>query len=88
MEQILEAYGIPNGIIKAIMLMYKNTQGFARSADGDAEIFDIIAGKLQGDTLALYLFIIALDYLLRNLQSVSKYSEIFRCFNNFPFHHK
>ena len=52
MEQILEACGIPNGIIKAIMLMYKNTQGFARSADGDAEIFDIIAGKLQGDTLA------------------------------------
>ena len=44
MEQILEAYGIPNEIIKAIMIMYKNTQAFVRSPDGDTEFFDIIAG--------------------------------------------
>ena len=67
MEQILEAYGIPNEIIKAIMIMYKNTQAFVRSPDGDTEFFDIIAGVLQGETLASYLFIIALDYVLRNL---------------------
>ena len=67
MEQILEAYGIPNEIIKAIMIMYKNTQAFVRSPDGDTEFFDIIAGVLQGDTLASYLFIIVLDYVLRNL---------------------
>ena len=67
MEQILEAYGIPNEIIKAIMIMYKNTQAFVRSPDGDTEFFDIIAGVLQGDTLAPYLFIIVLDYVLRNL---------------------
>ena len=67
MEQILEAYGIPNEIIKAIMIMYKNTQAFVRSPDGDTEFFDIIAGVLQGDTLSLYLFIIVLDYVLRNL---------------------
>ena len=67
MEQILETYGIPNEIIKAIMTMYKNIQVFVRSPDGDAEFFDIIAGVLQGDTLAPYLFIIVLDYVLRNL---------------------
>ena len=50
MEQILEAYGIPNEIIKAIMTMYKNTQTFVRSPDGDTEFFDIIAGVLQGNT--------------------------------------
>ena len=65
--QILEAYGIPNEIIKAIMIMYKNTQAFVRSPDGDTEFFNIIAGVLQGDTLAPYLFIIVLDYVLRNL---------------------
>ena len=66
-KQILETYGIPNEIIKAIMTMYKNIQVFVRSLDGDAEFFDIIAGVLQGDTLAPYLFMIVLDYVLRNL---------------------
>ena len=33
--------------------------------DGDTEYFDIVAGVLQGDTLAPYLFIICLDYMLR-----------------------
>ena len=36
-----------------------------RSPDGDTSIFDIVAGVLQGDTLAPFLFIIALDYVLR-----------------------
>ena len=49
------------------MTMYKNIQVFVRSLDGDAEFFDIIAGVLQGDTLAPYLFMIVLDYVLRNL---------------------
>ena len=36
-----------------------------RSPDGDTEYFDIVAGVLQGDTQAPYLFIICLDYVLR-----------------------
>ena len=66
-EQILKVYGIPNEIIKAIMIMYKNTQAFVRSPDGDTGFFNIIARVLQGDTLAPYLLIIVLDYVLRNL---------------------
>ena len=47
---------------------------FARtSPDGDTEYFDIVAGVLQGDTLALYLFIICLDYVLRT--SIDKIRE-------------
>ena len=46
MEQVLEAYGIPNEMIKAIMIMYKNTRTFVRSPDCDTEFFDIIAGVL------------------------------------------
>ena len=49
------------------MIMYKNTRAFVRSPDGDTEFFDIIAGVSQEDTLAPYLFIIVLDYVLRNL---------------------
>ena len=40
------------------MMMYKNTCAKVRS------FFDIIAGVLQGDTLASFLFIICLDYVL------------------------
>ena len=37
------------------------------------EYFDIVAGVLQGDTLAPYLFIICLDYVLRT--SIDKIRE-------------
>ena len=43
------------------------------SPDGDTEYFDIVAGVLQGDTLAPYLFIICLDYVLRT--SINKIKE-------------
>ena len=33
--------------------------------DGDIDHFDIVAGVLQADTFASYLFIICLDYVLR-----------------------
>ena len=36
-----------------------------RFPDGDTDYFDIVAGVLQGDTLASYLFIICQDYMLR-----------------------
>ena len=41
--------------------------------DGDTDYFDIVAGVLQGDTLAQYLFIICLDYVLRT--SIDKIKE-------------
>ena len=44
-----------------------------RSPDGDTEYIDIVAGVLQGDTLAPYLFIICLDYVLRT--SIDKIRE-------------
>ena len=64
MEQILLAYGLPKETVAAIMILYRNTKVKVRSPDGDTEYFDIVAGVLQGDTLAPYLFIICLDYVL------------------------
>ena len=64
MEQILLAYGLPKETVAAIMILYRNINVKVRSPDGDTEYFDIVAGVLQGDTLASYLFIICLDYVL------------------------
>ena len=73
MEQILQAYGIPKETVAAITILYRNTKVKVRSPDGHTEYFDIVAGVLQGDTLALYLFIICLDYVLRT--SIDKIRE-------------
>ena len=67
MEQILLAYGLPEETVAAIMILYRNNKVKVRSPDGDTEYFDIVAGVLQGDTLAPYLFIICRDYVLRTL---------------------
>ena len=73
MEQILLAYGIPKETVAAIMILYRNTKVKVRSPGGDTDYFDIVAGVLQGDTLALYLFIICLDYVLTT--SIDKIKE-------------
>ena len=73
MEQILLAYGRPKETVAAITILYRNTKVKVQSPDGDTEYFDIVAGVLQGDTLAPYLFIICLDYVLRT--SIDKIRE-------------
>ena len=67
-SQILLAYGIPKETVAAITILYRNTKVKVRSPDRD-----IVAGVLQGDTLAPYLFIICLDYVLRT--SIDKIRE-------------
>ena len=67
MEQILLAYGLPKETVAAIMILYRNTKVKVGSPDGDTEYFNIVAGVLQRDMLAPYLFIICLDNVLRTL---------------------
>ena len=65
MFKILSLYGIPTQIIDAIKILYTETSATVLSPDGETSPFDICAGILQGDTLAPFLFIIVLDYVLR-----------------------
>lgn len=65
MFEILKLYGLPGKIISAIKALYVSTKAKVVSPDGDSDTFDILAGVLQGDTLAPFLFIIVLDYVLR-----------------------
>ena len=73
MFEILGLYGIPSEIINAIKVLYSNTKSTILTPDGETEHFDILAGILQGDTLAPFLFIIVIDYILR--VSVDKMKE-------------
>ena len=65
MIKILWTYGIPKIITNAVEDTYKNTMAKVISPDGETKLFEMLAGVLQGDTLAPYLFIITLDYCLR-----------------------
>ena len=63
--EILSLYGIPTKIIDAIRLLYVNTKASVLTPDGETDTFPILAGILQGDTLAPFLFIIVVDYVMR-----------------------
>ena len=73
MEQILLVYGLPKETVAAIIMLYRNIKLKARSPDGDTDYIDIVAGVLQGNSLAPYLFITYLDYVLRT--SIDKIKE-------------
>ena len=51
--EILKAYGIPTKIVDALSLLYKETEAQVITPDGDTVLFEF------------FLFIIALDYALR-----------------------
>ena len=65
MKQILFAYGLHKETVAAIMMLHRNTKVKVHSPNGDTDYFDIVVGVLQGDTLAPFLFIICLDYMIR-----------------------
>ena len=54
MTKILRAYGV-----------LENTRARVLTPDGETDLLNIVAGVLQGDTLAPYLFAIVVDYVMR-----------------------
>ena len=64
--EILSVYGVPKNIVDAISILYKITKAQVITPDEETDLFQTAAGLLQGDTLALHLSIVALDYALRD----------------------
>jgi exonuclease III len=65
MAKILTMYGVPESITRAILALYDGTRARVRTEDGATDLFDTTAGVLQGDTLAPFLFVLILDFVLR-----------------------
>ena len=65
MFAILAAYGVPDELIRAIRCLYTGTTCFVQTTDGNSAPFTVETGVLQGDTLAPFLFILVMDYALR-----------------------
>ena len=66
MQKILLAYGIPEKVVRMIMRLYNGSKAHVMTADGPSDEFDITAGVLQGDTLAPFIFVIVVDWVMRN----------------------
>lgn len=65
LDAILKLYGVPDKLRAAIMSVYYGTTARVRTSDGVSDPFPLTTGVLQGDTLAPYLFIIVLDYIMK-----------------------
>ena len=65
LKSILEKWHVPLELITAIFSMMEGHQLVVKTEDGISDPIHVQAGVLQGDTLAPFLFIIALDYVLR-----------------------
>ncbi|RXN06516.1 PTHB1 isoform X1 [Labeo rohita] len=68
MFEILRHYGIPDKLVRAIKTIYNNSKSAVLVEGGLTEEFEITTGVLQGDTLAPFLFIIVIDYVLKNAE--------------------
>ena len=65
MFEILKAYDIPPKLLRTIEMLHQGTKAKVVTPDGLTDFIEIVAGILQGDTLAPYLFALVLDYVLR-----------------------
>ena len=61
---VLSKYGLSELLIANVMQFYIGTSAVVATAHGNTEIFSTTSGVLQGDSLAPFLFILLLDYVL------------------------
>ena len=62
---VLRAYNVPQPLVSAVMAMYQDTRAAVVTPDGLSDLFSTTSGVLQGDTLAPFLFVLLLDWVLR-----------------------
>ena len=65
MLKILRAYGVPEQLVSAIGLLYTGTKAKIPLPDEETEVLKILAGALQRDILAPYIFTIIIGYAIR-----------------------
>ena len=62
---IISTHGIPNEIVDLIEKLYTDPKAQVITPEGLTKLFDIMAGVLQRDTLAPFLFITVVEYCMK-----------------------
>ena len=65
MLEILTKYGVPKKLVDAIGKLYESTFVSVFSPDSKTDLFQIQAGVLQGDTLVPLVFVLVVDYAMK-----------------------
>ena len=83
---VLSKYGVSELLIANVMQFYIGTSAVVATAYGNTEIFSTTSGVLQGDSLAPFLFITLLDYVLRetHLDNIDGFTIIPRRSTRYP----
>ena len=63
--EVLATYRIHPRLVNGILTLYEDTSATVLTSDGLTEEFSTSSGVLQGDTLAPFLFVLLLDWVLR-----------------------
>ena len=66
MFKILRDYGIPESVTNAIKVLHTNTKSAVVVVEETTNFFDVLAGVLQGDVLAPFIFIVVVDWVMKN----------------------
>ena len=64
--KIAALYGIPQKYIKIINNMYLNSTCCIKVENGNSKLFNIETGTRQGCILSLFLFLLVIDFILKN----------------------
>ena len=63
--KIVRTYGIPEPFINIFRNIYLNSSCCVKTDIGNTEFFDIVTGVRQGCTLSPFLFLLAIDFVMR-----------------------
>ena len=73
MLEILKKYRVPKKLVDAIGKLYESTFTSVLSPDGETDLFQIQVGVLQRDTLPPFIFVLVMDYPMR--QAIDGHEE-------------
>jgi len=76
---LLAAYGVPLAMIHGIMSLYTDTTAIVLTSDGHTDPFHVSKGILQGDTLTPFLFVLAVDWMMRRALTLELIAECGIC---------
>ena len=68
--KILKYYGVPDKLVKIIIAIYEDSECCVRTENGDTRFFKIMSGVKQGCVLKPFLFVIVMDYILRQSSGI------------------
>ena len=81
---VLGHYGIPETLVEAIKTLYINSKS-AVYVDGHlSEEFEVTTGVLQGDVLAPFLFIIMIDFIMKQSEGTHGFITAPRISSKYP----